>query len=71
MNADGPYSIHAPSEADMAAYHERVSEVGLAEASFEFAKQHAERLMAGVPVAVVEVPTARVFVLDDFRKEQP
>jgi len=65
MNANGLYSVAAPSPADLTAYHDRISEVGLAEASYEFVLAHAARLMAGAPVVVVEVPT--VVDLDAYR----
>ena len=65
MNADGLYSIAAPSDDEMAAYHERVSEVGLFEAAAEAVREHARRLMAGSRVGVVEVP--RVVDLDAER----
>ncbi len=68
MNTDDLYSVKAPSDADLAAYHARIIEVGLFEASAEFVREHARRLMAGSPVAVVEVP--RVVDLDVERERR-
>ena len=45
MNAGGLHSIKAPSPADQQAYEQRVREIGFVEASFEFARKQAERLM--------------------------
>lgn len=57
MNVNGLFSIKAPPEADQAAYQQRIAEVGFAEASFWFVKQH-------FPVACPVVD------LDEWRKEK-
>lgn len=62
MNADGLYSVKAPSDAELEAFWNRSQVVGLGEASFEFVKAHAARLMAGEPADVIELRPRDVVV---------